>query len=151
MLFCSRLWITDSNGRSSKACIKCKSAASGLKTIPTACTFSRDGLLVAAACQDGSIQMWDHRKTFINTALHLKDAHQKGTDTSCITFGYDNRHVATRNGGDETLKVNWLGYSGGGGGLKNAVLGRTHKVPIMPQIYCSYGTFEPSKSLSMQQ
>ena len=97
--------MTESNGRSAKACIKCKSAASGLKTIPTASSFSRDGLLVAAACEDGSIQMWDHRKSFVNTALHLKDAHQKSTDTSCLTFGYDNRHIASRNCGDETLKV----------------------------------------------
>ena len=41
--------------------IKTKSKKSGLKTVPTACNFNRDGLLVAAACQDGSIQMWDHR------------------------------------------------------------------------------------------
>ena len=100
-----RLWLTESNGRNSKSCIKCKSAASGLKTIPTASSYSRDGLLVSAACQDGSIQMWDHRKSFVNTALHLKDAHQKSTDTSSITFGYDNRHVATRNIGDESLKL----------------------------------------------
>ena len=100
-----RLWMTEANGRNSKACIKCKSAASGLKTVPTASTFSRDGLLVAAACQDGSIQMWDHRKSFVNTALHLKEAHQKLTDTSSINFGYDNKYVATRNSGDETLKL----------------------------------------------
>merc|ERR1712223_141931 len=100
-----RLWLTELNGRNSKACIKCKSASSGLKTIPTASSYSRDGLLVSAACQDGSIQMWDHRKSFVNTALHLKDAHQKSTDISSITFGYDNRHIATRNIGDETLKL----------------------------------------------
>ena len=100
-----RLWLTELNGRNSKACIKCKSASSGLKTIPTASSYSRDGLLVSAACQDGSIQMWDHRKSFVNTALHLKDAHQKATDISCISFGYDNRHIATRNIGDETLKL----------------------------------------------
>ena len=29
---------------------------------------------------------------------------QNGTDMSCLTFGYDNRHVATR-GGDDTLKL----------------------------------------------
>jgi len=103
-----RLWLTDGQavmgGRASRASIKCKSAASGLKTIPTACCYSRDGLLVCAACQDGSIQMWDHRKSFVNVALHLRDAHQKATDTSCVTFGHDNRHLATR-GGDGTLKL----------------------------------------------
>ena len=100
-----RLWMTEANGRTSKDCIKCKSASSGLKTTPTASSFSRDGLLVSAACQDGSIQMWDHRKSFVNTAFHVKDAHQKSTDTSSIVFGYDNRNIATRNIGDETLKL----------------------------------------------
>ena len=36
--------------------------------------------------------------------MQVPDAHAKGTDTSCITFGYDNRHIATR-GGDDTLKL----------------------------------------------
>ena len=66
-----RLWLVDYKGRKSKAVIKTKSKKSGLKTVPTACTFSRDGLLVAATCQDGSIQMWDHRKTFVNVALQV--------------------------------------------------------------------------------
>ena len=52
-----RIWLTESNGRRTKDLIKCKSKKTGLKTVPTTCTFSRDGLLVAAACQDGSIQV----------------------------------------------------------------------------------------------
>lgn len=31
----------------------------GKKVIPTTCTYSRDGNLIAAACQNGSIQIWD--------------------------------------------------------------------------------------------
>ena len=100
-----RIWIVGTPAHEgSKYCIKTKSKKSGLKTIPTACTFSRDGLLVAAACQDGSIQMWDHRKTFVNVSLQLQDCHAKGSDTSSIVFAYDNHHVATR-GGDDTLKL----------------------------------------------
>ena len=56
-----RIWLAEEKGRKSKAVIKTKSKKSGLKTVPTACNYSRDGLLVAATCQDGSIQMWDHR------------------------------------------------------------------------------------------
>jgi WD40 repeat protein len=52
-----RIWMVEANGRRSKDLIKCKSKQTGLKTVPTACTFSRDGLLVAAACQDGSLQV----------------------------------------------------------------------------------------------
>ena len=98
-----RIWLTAGRGRKSESSIKCKSQG-GLKTTPTACTFSRDGLLVCAACEDGSIQMWDHRKAFVNVAMMLRDAHQKGSVTSSIAYGYDNRHLATR-GGDDTLKL----------------------------------------------
>ncbi|KAJ4926401.1 hypothetical protein JOQ06_008575 [Pogonophryne albipinna] len=31
----------------------------GKKVIPTSCTYSRDGKLIAAGCQDGTIQIWD--------------------------------------------------------------------------------------------
>ncbi len=48
--------------------------------------------------------MWDHRKSFVNVALMLRDGHQNGSDVSSIQFGYDNRHVATR-AGDDTLKL----------------------------------------------
>jgi len=48
--------------------------------------------------------MWDHRKNYVNVSMQVEDAHCKGTETSSITFGYDNRHLATR-GGDETLKL----------------------------------------------
>lgn len=48
--------------------------------------------------------MWDHRKTFVHVTMQMADAHAKGTDTSCIAFGHDNRHMATR-GGDDTLKL----------------------------------------------
>ena len=98
-----RIWLTAAKGRKSKETIKCRTGG-GQKANPTCCTFSRDGLLVAAGCNDGSIQMWDHRKSFVNVALLLRDARANGSDTSCITFGYNNHHVATR-GGDDTLKL----------------------------------------------
>ncbi|XP_076030695.1 WD repeat-containing protein 70-like isoform X2 [Oratosquilla oratoria] len=78
-------------------------AKNGLKTIPTACTYNRDGLLIACACDDGSVQMWDHRKNYVNVALSFR-AHDRGSETSSITFSYDNKLFATR-GGDDTLKL----------------------------------------------
>lgn len=76
----------------------------GLRAVPITCRYSRDGLLVATACQDGSIQMWDHRKHYVNTCLLVRNAHERGTDTSSLAFSYDNRYVASR-GGDDTLKL----------------------------------------------
>uniref|UniRef100_A0A6I8P4D3 WD repeat-containing protein 70 n=1 Tax=Ornithorhynchus anatinus TaxID=9258 RepID=A0A6I8P4D3_ORNAN len=75
----------------------------GKKVIPTTCTYSRDGKLIAAGCQDGSIQIWD-RNMNVHTKFHCRQAHQSGTDTSCVTFSYDGTVLASR-GGDDTLKI----------------------------------------------
>ena len=40
-----RLWNLNDRGKISKAVIKCKNRKSGLRAIPTSCTYSRDGLL----------------------------------------------------------------------------------------------------------
>ena len=98
-----RIWLTDHRGKKAKEVVKCKSQQ-GLKATPTSCTFSRDGLLLCAGCQDGSVQMWDHRKSFVNVALMMRNAHQNGADITSVQFGYDNHHVATR-ANDEMLKL----------------------------------------------
>ncbi|KAM4808354.1 WD repeat-containing protein 70 [Rhinophrynus dorsalis] len=75
----------------------------GKRVLPTCCTYSRDGKLIAAACQDGSIQIWD-RNMSVHTKFHCRQAHAPGTETSCITFSYGGTVLATR-GGDDTLKT----------------------------------------------
>lgn len=97
-----RLWDVE-KPQHHKAIIKTR-AQNGLKTVPTACAYSRDGNLVACACMDGSLQMWDHRKLFVNAAMLLRDAHQSGTETSCIAFSFIGSLLATR-GCDDTLKI----------------------------------------------
>ena len=57
-----RLWDVNKE-KHQKNVIKPKSQQ-GRRKSPTTCTYSRDGRWVAAACQDGSIQIWDHRKPF---------------------------------------------------------------------------------------
>eukprot|EP00092_Neocalanus_flemingeri_P015907 GFUD01017224.1.p1 GENE.GFUD01017224.1~~GFUD01017224.1.p1 ORF type:complete len:700 (-),score=251.17 GFUD01017224.1:58-2157(-) len=99
-----RLWQVEKRGKESRAVIKCKNRKSGLRANPTSCTYSRDGLLVCAVCVDGSIQMWDHRKSFVNVALQVPEAHQFGLEITGVQFGYDNRLLATRSN-DETLKL----------------------------------------------
>ncbi|XP_037086952.1 gastrulation defective protein 1 homolog [Pollicipes pollicipes] len=98
-----RIWHVEDAAKQQRHVVKPRQAG-GLKTHPSACSYSRDGTLVAAACTDGSLQMWDHRKSYVNTCMLVRDAHQKGTETSSMVFSYDNLSVATR-GGDETLKL----------------------------------------------
>ncbi|XP_046992988.1 gastrulation defective protein 1 homolog [Schistocerca americana] len=86
-----------------KSLIKCR-AQNGLKTAPTACAYNRDGNLIAAGCIDGSLQMWDHRKMFVNTTLMLRGAHQNGSEISCICFSYLGNSLATRSC-DDTMKL----------------------------------------------
>lgn len=98
-----RLWSLQQEGKKHKNIIKPRSKT-GLQTMPSTCCYSPDGYLVSAACVDGSIQMWDHRKNFVNTAIVCREAHQVSSETSCICFSYDGRVLASR-GGDDTLKL----------------------------------------------
>ncbi|XP_034458814.1 WD repeat-containing protein 70 isoform X2 [Hippoglossus hippoglossus] len=75
----------------------------GKKVTPTCCTYSRDGKLIAAGCQDGSIQIWD-RNLSVHTKFHCRQAHTPGSDPSCLAFSYDGVTLASR-GGDDTLKT----------------------------------------------
>ncbi|XP_026859300.2 WD repeat-containing protein 70 isoform X2 [Electrophorus electricus] len=75
----------------------------GKKVTPTCCTYSRDGKLIAAGCQDGTIQIWD-RNLSVHTKFHCRQAHAPGCDTSCLVFSYDGTTLASR-GGDDTLKT----------------------------------------------
>ncbi|XP_071373351.1 WD repeat-containing protein 70 [Centroberyx affinis] len=75
----------------------------GKRVTPTCCTYSRDGKLIAAGCQDGTIQIWD-RNLSVHTKFHCRQAHTPGSDTSCLTFSYDGMTLASR-GGDDTLKT----------------------------------------------
>ncbi|XP_073730730.1 WD repeat-containing protein 70 isoform X3 [Misgurnus anguillicaudatus] len=75
----------------------------GKKVTPTCCTYSRDGKLIAAGCQDGTIQIWD-RNLSVHTKFHCRQAHTPGSDTSCLAFSYDGVTLASR-GGDDTLKT----------------------------------------------
>ena len=60
--------------------------------------------LVCGVCNDGSIQMWDHRKNFVNVCLQVETAHTFGSEITGVAFAYDNRMLATRSN-DESLKL----------------------------------------------
>ncbi|CDW56125.1 WD repeat containing protein 70 [Trichuris trichiura] len=63
-----RLWDYYTAKKTHKAVIKTKTS-SGMRAVPTACTYSRDGKLIAAGCADGSIQMWRHGKLYVSTVF----------------------------------------------------------------------------------
>ncbi|KAL4237104.1 WD repeat-containing protein 70 [Mactra antiquata] len=98
-----RLWDVNDEGKKQKQVIKPRSQQ-GRKVIPTMCTYSHDGRWVVGACQDGSIQIWDHNRPFVNVAMLLRNAHMNGSDTSSLCFSYDGKVLASR-GGDDTVKL----------------------------------------------
>jgi len=89
--------------RAHKSLIKCR-AQNGVKTIPTTCAYSREGAAVACGCIDGSIQMWDHRKNFVNPSLVLRGAHAQSSEVSSLSFSYLGQMLASR-ACDDTLKL----------------------------------------------
>ncbi|KAK0172933.1 hypothetical protein PV328_006195 [Microctonus aethiopoides] len=96
-----RIWNTN-RPCSQKALIKCR-AQNGIKIIPTTCSYSREGS-IACCCIDGSIQMWDHRKSFVNPSLVLRGAHKNGAEISSMSFSYIGNMLASR-ASDDTLKL----------------------------------------------
>lgn len=89
--------------RSHRGLMKPRSAT-GKKAEPSCCTYNRDGTLIIAGCEDGSILGWDPRKPFVNTALVVRECHMSNSYISSITYSYDNKIFASR-GGDDTLKT----------------------------------------------
>ncbi|KRX94019.1 WD repeat-containing protein 70 [Trichinella pseudospiralis] len=98
-----RVWDYCTAKKSQSAVIKTKTK-SGQRTVPTCCTFSRDGKLVAAGCNDGSIQMWQHGKLYVNTAKLIRDAHNNGHDVTSLSFSYDDVNLLSRSM-DGSLKL----------------------------------------------
>lgn len=99
----STLRIWSSKSKEQMQVIKMR-AQGGLKTAPTCCTYNGEGTLIAAGCVDGSIQMYDTRKMFVNTTHCIRDAHKKGSEISSINFSYLGNTLVTRSC-DETMKL----------------------------------------------
>lgn len=66
-----RLWSMEDATKAQKAVIKPRNQG-GLRAVPSCMATSKDGLYVAAACNDGSIQTWDLRRTsFVNKLVFV--------------------------------------------------------------------------------
>ncbi|XP_014479973.1 PREDICTED: gastrulation defective protein 1 homolog [Dinoponera quadriceps] len=97
-----RIWDLNSP-RCHKSLIRCR-AQNGVKTVPTACAYSRDGSVVACGCIDGSIQMWDQRRNFVTPSLVSRGAHAQHSEISSLSFSYVKQMLASR-ACDDTLKL----------------------------------------------
>ncbi|XP_065285901.1 WD repeat-containing protein 70 [Dermacentor albipictus] len=97
-----RLWNVD-KPNSHKALVKTKQQG-GLRAIPSTCRFSRDGQLMVAGCQDGSLQFWDQRRTLVHPSHTVREAHRRGIEVTCVAFAQDGRQLATRSC-DDTMKL----------------------------------------------
>ncbi|KYN15476.1 Gastrulation defective protein 1 like protein [Trachymyrmex cornetzi] len=93
----------------------------------------REGAAVACGCIDGSIQMWDYRKNFVNPSLVLRGAHTQSSEVSSLSFAYLGQMLASR-ACDDTLKLWDL---------------RAFKVPIFEakELYSRYDTTDCMFSL----
>ena len=67
----------------------------GKRAVPTALTYCRQGKLLASGNDDGSVQIWDHRRT-VAPKTRIWNCHPAGERVTCVTFSYDNNVVATR-------------------------------------------------------
>ncbi|VDM53705.1 unnamed protein product [Angiostrongylus costaricensis] len=81
--------------------IKTKTA-NGKRAMPQTCCYSMDGKLIAAGCDDGSIQVWKYGNLYVNTFYLVRNAH-KGPITS-MTFSPDSQKILTR-GLDDCMKM----------------------------------------------
>lgn len=97
-----RLW-DSSSLKEHQALIKPRSQA-GLRTQPNVVAFTQLGDLIALGCNDGSVQMWDTRRSFVNTTHLIRDAHAKSTDITSIMFSYNGSYLVSRSM-DHTLKL----------------------------------------------
>ena len=92
------------------SCIKTKSEQ-GKKTSTTTCTYNtyhthvaENEYLITAGCDDGSIQIWDRRRPFVNVTFMSRRAHEPENSITSLRWSYDGRHLASRST-DHTLKL----------------------------------------------
>lgn len=98
----TRSWDIYNGGKNHKSLVKCR-AQNGLKTTPTACCYSRDGHTFGLGCADGSLQLWDLRKSTVAPSSICRNAHA-ATEISSITFSHVGQHLLTRSC-DDTMKL----------------------------------------------
>ncbi|WRT69432.1 uncharacterized protein IL334_006418 [Kwoniella shivajii] len=98
-----RIWDVE-NKRKQKQVIVVRSKERGARTKVTSCAWSWDGKMIAGACFDGTLHIWNTSSNFARPNYSNENAHTKNTETTGIAFARDGFRVVTR-GGDDTVKL----------------------------------------------
>jgi WD40 repeat protein len=100
-----RFWITE-NRRTCNAIlpVKSRSMTGGKPAEVTQVKYTPDGSAVICAVSDGSIRIYPTSGPWFEPSAIILDAHEKGTDTTCLAIDTSGRFVTSR-GGDDTLKL----------------------------------------------
>lgn len=98
-----RIWDVEETQKQ-KNVVVVKSKDRGTRTKVTCGTFSNDGKMLAAGCQDGALHIWSTTGTYSRPNATVELAHQHDTTTSSVCFSRDGKTLASR-GGDGTVKL----------------------------------------------
>ena len=83
---------------------------SGRDVRTTTCTYnqslydSENSNLIAAGCENGSILVWDRRRSFVHVTLKCSNAHLPDQTITSLKWSYDSQILASRST-DDSLKL----------------------------------------------
>ncbi|KZT36616.1 WD40 repeat-like protein [Sistotremastrum suecicum HHB10207 ss-3] len=98
-----RIWDVE-NKRKQKTVIVVKSKERGARTKVMSCAYSPDGSIIAGACLDGALHLWNANSNFVRPNHSIEGAHQKNSETGSIVFSRDGWTMLTR-ASDDTVKL----------------------------------------------
>ncbi|KAI6243566.1 hypothetical protein M3Y99_00114300 [Aphelenchoides fujianensis] len=76
--------------------------AGGKRVAPRVCCYSRDGKLIAAGCEDGSLHIWKHGTVFVHARYLNRTAHKAAI--TGLEFSPNGKQILTR-GMDGALRL----------------------------------------------
>lgn len=97
-----RIWDVHNGGKNHKSLVKCR-AQNGLKTSPTTVCYHRDGRIFACGCGNGSLQIWDLRRSSVSPISQIRNAHQP-IEVTGINYSHVGNHIVSRSF-DGSLKL----------------------------------------------
>lgn len=99
----ARIWTMYDAGKQHRTLVKCR-ASNGLRAAANACTYSRCGRVIALGCEDGSLQLWDVRKSTVAPSMLLRKAHSGTAEITSVNYSHVGNQLITRCS-DDTMKL----------------------------------------------